>query len=145
MNCVTDLELYKIDYAHSNACLGIIGIQLLSNTKNLYNGMEYLVRCYKDGMKFFEMALRKIFITLIFNIAEKPLFIDLYQSTLAYIFGSNTSVFYAMNVGGVLPNGIKIGQYWKEKDKKHLNLMKFAFEFDIKDFNITKENCKGFN
>ena len=66
VNMETDLHLYRLDRAFSNHQMSMVGIQILSpSLQAAYGDKKYLIRCYHDEKKFFEMALGNLFIEIL--------------------------------------------------------------------------------
>jgi len=55
-----DLKLYSINRAFSNDFMSLVGIHILDKgLQVLFDNCKYMIRCYHQGQKFFEMLLGK--------------------------------------------------------------------------------------
>ena len=62
IDCEKDLKLYHIVYGFSNEYMGVIVVEILGEElQQIYDNKAFLLRCYKRGVKFFEMPMCKIF------------------------------------------------------------------------------------
>jgi hypothetical protein len=69
IDCETDLKLYHIDKALSNELMGVVGVEIIGpSLRAAYKDKQYLIRCYNDGDKFFEIPLGNfLFIFLLYR------------------------------------------------------------------------------
>ena len=76
--------------AHSNELMSVVGMKILSKTlQSAYGYKKFLLRCYRNGEKFFELPLD-----------DEPSHFDAHETTFAWIMPKQVRKVMVMDVSG---------------------------------------------